>query len=298
MSIVKIIGLTVYVLSVGCGRSEKVDKGVEKKPEVKAPPSGSNVGTEIRPAEQSSGGFQLPATPLLRAQYDITVDALGMTVCHGKADLNVTNKFTFEIPQAKVNCFASLCQFDLSKALAGMSQSNGGQGILAGAKVENGVVSVPSVSGATFTPPRLTFLVPFSMTPEELAKINLSQQTSVAGPNGEQDSGTISLSVLGVNESITGNDGVTYNKVVRWQISSQGFNSVKPKFLLFDSLKMAWNLDPIAVPELVIAGQMNQMSVLSGGGGCGLGGGGILGGIGFVATLKLATQTSIDPNKP
>lgn len=310
--------LTASLSVAACGKSDKVDNGNDGKTPSKQGVSDLGTNPSTAAAASTGSGFQLPPGPLFRAQYDITVNALGMDVCNGKAELLVTNKFTFEIPQAKISCLANLCQFDLGATLAGVSQSSGGQGMLSGAKVENGIVKLPVVMGGRFTPERPVFLIPFSLKPEELAKIDINQQTTVQGAAGETASGNIRLNVLGINETYTANDGIAYNKVLRWQMTADsGFDAVKPKYLLFDSFKAAWNLDPIAIPEISVTGRLKQMMGMAGGAGAGGGGCSILSGAGgggggilstittlitattsFTATLKLSGQTSLDPSKP
>ena len=326
------IGALFLIAACGSTKTDKPSGPAADNKQQGLGASNSQAGG-VGGAAGAGGGFQLPPGPLFKASYDINVKAMGIDVCAGKADLLVTNKFTVEIPQAKISCLANLCQFDLASALAGVSQGQGTQGLLSTAKIENGILKLGSIMGMTFNPPRPVFLVPFSMTQKELSQINVSQPTTVSGPAGT-DSGTIDLRVTSVDERLTAGDGLVYNKVLRWEMTTTGFETVKPQGLLFDRIAFAWGLEPISIPSIEISGRLSDMMKMAGGGaggaggasgGCnipllgGLGGGaagggglgGVLGGGGlgaavgvitklttFTASLKMTSQTSLDPTKP
>jgi hypothetical protein len=261
-------------LLLSCGQSEKrqFDKPQIPVQQTLGPtnplsgPSGTTT-TPIKPEEM----FSLPPGPVFQAQYNITVKGpLDITVCEGKADLKITDKFTFEVPQAWIGCFFNMCQFDLKSAL-GTAASDPSANILKDAAVESGILKLPSLGGATFTPARPVFLSPFVFKPEEYMQINLQQFTQVRGPDGAVDSGTMGLKVLGVNETMTAKNGVTYNKIMRWQMTADGFKSMKPKFFLMDKFELAWNLDPIAVPQVKVKGMLKdfmRMGPSGAGGSC------------------------------
>ncbi len=184
----------------------------------------------------------------------------GLTPCPGgEITLGLTDKFTFTMPNSKIQCLSA--DIDIS-ALLGSALANGGAGQFdpQALKSDGLMFSLSEVAGATFDPPRPLLIGPIVQDTAALVGLNktISSTVTVEHPNdGEPTSATgrFHVQVLDVGGAYQNHflkEPLT--NVLHWKLETAGFDGVSPAHgILIREMEFFWNLRPIMVPRIRVS---------------------------------------------
>lgn len=254
-SVLKIILIASFLGVLSCKKDGKAfdrnNGDVQKKPVV--------------PEKSLGAPLETAATPVFSSEYDVSIKTRsGTTLCKGHTKINVNSNFSLAFADSALKCLTA--DVDMSKLLG--SANGGSGGVLSdGKKVtsDGKVLRVSSVGNATFNPPRPLLMGPVVQDVNSFQGFSEEKAYAVqtVNPNASA-SGTIRVEVEGINESYkpaTYAGPLVFNKIMRWKLTTTGFDGIaKAGALLFDSMEFYWNINPIAIPRMVIESNLTELT--------------------------------------
>ena len=262
--------LLLALALAGCNGADdgvfKSTDGVESKP----------ATTLLSGTEGLQGGLNaIGAAPVPAAtvNYMLTVDGnTNARICNGSVQLTIMSDFTLKVPTAKIQCESYLID------LAGLLASSGGLGGLSGGTGQDAsgnlsddgmVLSIKSIAGGVFTPPRPLLLGPIVQDASKFAGFHrTSTHTLVAQDDTGKTltaDGSFDVQVLNVDTTYENKwVGKAFDKVLDWKMTTTGFTGIPARYgLTFQSWEWLWNVRPIMILKIEIKGQLSDF--ISGG---------------------------------
>ena len=193
---------------------------------------------------------------------NVVADVLGgITMCTGTIDLTVNRDGTISLDQSTMACLGGLCQIERRRHGAEFVEGPGVQPDCRRRqplRSTNKVISIASLSGATFTPPRPLMLSPDAFDPAKAQGINDSYSGQLANPTtGEHATGTI-------NVAVDSTDATS----VSWHMISDGWDGAsRIKYALIPRLDITWGIKPFGISRIAVTAQVQDLMQVTGGGG-------------------------------
>jgi hypothetical protein len=252
-----------FTYAVACGRGSQGASGSEQKRE---------VATEaIKFTSIDYDPLTAPAKVAAKVNYAISIIAKsGNEVCRGTTQINIMSNLELKFPTGTVKCL--MLTLDLSRILGdSFLSANPGLGNFTS---DGKVLYIKEIGKATFDPPRPFFLGPLVQNPDDYKdfKLTVPETVTVNDPEANvslSGTGQFDVEVLSVggkysNELSPANK---FNNVMRWAISSSGFDGVPTKYgLLYKKMEWYWNTQPLMIPKIVISGDLAAFIGSSSGG--------------------------------
>ncbi len=279
---------------LAAGLSACAGEKVKKVEATKAPGSVRNNSDGTGSVLNSPQNSVVPQGNLIDAVYELRIKGIfgAIQVCKGEAQVRLTSTGQFELPKSDVACVGGLIKVDLGSMMKGMS-TNPGAGTPPNFSGDDRVVRIDQIAGAKFSPPRPLMIAAFKAKPEDLSGYSGTEVVTATDlKTGQSAPGRITMEVLTTEETLVNpNFSKAFDKVVRWHMLARGFDGLnKPAMFLFDKVEMAWNLDPIAIPEIKIEGHIKEfMKAVGSGGDSPLG---ALGSLGSGPLAQIATTVA------
>lgn len=267
--------------SVACGPiggnndpiQEKKARGVADQQSADNIPASVNepgADAKVSSAATKGSGTGSPTTSaaavklaMLTAVYQINVvtDA-GINICKGDVTLNINPRLDgstslLNVPQGIVTCALGLVKIDLAAILNGMiAQAESDKTSEFPLEADKQVIRLKHIaSKARFQPARPLLPALLTSTKAELLSLNVSEQVTATDlETNVRSTGVITLKTIGMDQAFVALAmQKTFSNTFIWNMTATGFDGgQKPKMLLFDSVDMVWNLDPIAIPQIKV----------------------------------------------
>jgi hypothetical protein len=254
--------LLPLLLASGCNLDdEKVFKSTgnsEKKP----------VQTLLNGTEGLKG---LGATQDVKTAATVTylmkvTSESGVAVCNGEATIKIMTNFSMTFPKAEIACLS--LTVNLGKALdTGGAALGGGDGADAVSTIthDGKVLSLKTLAGTDFDPPRPMLLGPIVQDPSIYKNFKQTTQHTLSGKDAETGaaiSGTGSFKINVLDEKTTYKNNFIdeeFENILHWEITSSGFKDIPARSgLVFDRMEWLWNTRPIMIPKLSITGRLSD----------------------------------------
>lgn len=244
----------LMVLSLATGSCRNRDDEVFMDPRVDATRA-RNLMEESRP------GTRL-LVPIARTSYRVRVFGQGgAEICSGAVDLELMSNLGFGPANGAMVCLNQ--KIDLGRMLAGVSgtpEEDDTEMVADGT-----MVRVRRFGGVTFNPPRPLVVGPIVQDPAQFTGLNQASQhvaTWKNPANGQvvNATGTTSVRVLGVNQTFSSPTlQRSFDRILHWEMVSTGYDGIpKSDAFIFDRIEMLWNSRPLAVPRIVIEGNVRN----------------------------------------
>jgi hypothetical protein len=201
-----------------------------------------------------------PVTVAASVDYEIRVTSnSGASLCQGDVQLQIQSDFSLKFPAASIQCVS--LTIDLATALGGAGGLKQAGQSDPGVTSDGMVLSIGSIAGATFNPPRPFLLGPIVQDTSKYRGFTRAVNTHVTGQDGKSGDGTLTVNVLDVDTTYTNKYlGQTFDKVLHWTMSSSGFDGVPATDgLLFKKWEWYYNTRPIMIPKIEIVGSLGDL---------------------------------------
>jgi len=204
------------------------------------------------------------AKTVAHVSYSIDVRSVSETrLCSGSVQMQIKSNFTLVFPDAELKC-ASLT-LDLAGIL-GTADFTKGMADSANFNSDGEVLSMSSLAGATFTPPRPLLLGPIIQDVSVFTDFRRSVPSSMSyrGAAGQllSATGTFNLQVFDADTTYTNNYlGAGFDHVIHWALRAEGFDGVSGRTgLVFKKMEWIWSTRPIMIPKLIIVGDLSDFT--------------------------------------
>jgi hypothetical protein len=250
--------------AVACGSGSQGTSGAQQKRE--------EATEAIKFTSIDYDPLSAPAKVAAKVNYAISIIAKsGNEVCRGTTQINIMSNLELKFPSGTVKCLT--LTIDLSKILGNSFLSaNPGLGNFTS---DGKVLYIKEIGKATFDPPRPFFLGPLVQNPADYKdfKLTVPETVTVNDPEANvslSGTGQFDVEVLSVGEKYSNqlSPANKFDNVMRWAISSSGFDGVPAKYgLLYKKMEWYWNTQPLMIPKIVISG---DLAAFIGSGGSGI----------------------------
>ena len=252
-----------------------IKKGAAADPGALNSSDGNKDGAQAQGAPPASP--PLPKGPLISARYQLSVKALGISICNGTVEMSInasigsqTTSSLLSLPVATVKC-PILGELNVAALLGALSKPAPPDVL----SVKDGVMRLKSLGNTNFDPPHMLMPSFIAENRSKLASLNLTQNESV-NANGLSGSGTSSLQTLEIlpSVSVPGVD-MEFKDVIHFQVKNsfqtpETFD--KASSMLFDNVEFKISLNPISViairfdgkaADLLVAAEENKSALSS-----------------------------------
>ncbi len=244
--------ISLYFTFISC---ESAEESV-----FKAGSSQQKPNPELLTGKEGRGLGATSSTPeeVASATYGIRVKSQsGAQLCEGEVSLQIMSDFSIKFPATEVRCLS--LKIDLAGILASV-----GSGSLSNSIESNGkYISIKSIAGADFTPPRPVLLGPIVQDTKIFEKFKSVTDHAVVSKDftsGKQLSAKGSFVIEVLNPKTTYSNkylSEPFTNILHWQITTKGFEGIPPQNgLLFKKIEWLFNTRPIMIPQINITGDL------------------------------------------
>jgi len=235
----------------------------------------SNGNSEKKPLQTLLDGTEglkgFEATAKVKTAATVTylmkvTSESGVALCSGDATVKIMTNFSISFPKAEIACLS--LKVNLGKALdTGGAALGGGEGQDAASSIthDGKVLSLKTLAGTDFDPPRPMLLGPIIQDSTIYKNFKRTTQHSLSGKDLEtganiSGSGSFKINVLDHKTTYKNNFiDEEFDNILHWEISTSGFKGVPAKAgLVFDRMEWLWNTRPIMIPKISITGRLSD----------------------------------------
>ena len=261
-------------LALGACSSAQQGGSAAKKDASAVPARGATPGMPLPSANSgeeraaAAGPLAADGSSMIKASYRGKAQALGIDVCSGNLDVSVNlaglqsgSVELFQIPNGVVTC-SVVGVIDL-KGILGSFGQKAASGSQAVADSLNHVISVSSLGGSTFVPPRPMLPALFTANAAELARLDVKTVVDMTTKDGKVVRGMTEIKMLSYDQpyTVVGGDQ-EFPHVVNFVILNTGFDGAdKASNLLFDSMEFRISTDPIAILSVTFKGSLQSVLI-------------------------------------
>ncbi len=210
--------------------------------------------------ESTRPGPYVPV-PIATATYRVRVfGQSGSELCSGAVDLELMSNLGFGPANGGMVCVGQ--KIDFGRMLRGLSGASAPE---IDVFADGLMIRVRTIGGVAFNPPRPLILGPIVQDTAPfigLNQTNKHQATWKDPATGKlvNSTGTSVVRVIGVNERYDSSVlGKTFDRILHWEMTSTGFDGIpKSDAMIFDRIEMLWNTRPLAIPKIVIQGNVSS----------------------------------------
>ena len=247
--LLKTVQITLVFYALACSSEEEAvfrsgNSQMKPKPSMLTGNEGEKL-TDKPPSEATS------------AQYFFKLESnSGVQICNGEVGLQIMTNFTVKFPEAKVSCLGGAVKIDLASILNGTSSSGK---LIAGLDHDGKVLTIESVMGSKFTPPRPVLLGPIVQDKSKFEDYERTTEHTVVNSKGKKSEGTFTVEVFDVTTSFKNDYVKELDEVIHWEIRAKGFNGVKATDgLIFDKITWWFSTRPIVIPKIIIEADLKD----------------------------------------
>ncbi len=190
----------------------------------------------------------------------------GVALCNGEATVKIMTNFSMSFPKAEIACLS--LTVNLAKALdTGGAALGGGEGADPASSIthDGKVLSLKTLAGTSFDPPRPMLLGPIVQDPTIYKNFKQTTQHTLSGKDPETGaavggSGAFKINVIDHKTTYKNNFvEEEFDSILHWEITTTGFKGVPAKSgLVFDRMEWLWNTRPIMIPKISITGRLSD----------------------------------------
>lgn len=198
-----------------------------------------------------------PPSEATSAQYFFKLESnSGVQICTGEVGLQIMTNFTVKFPEAKASCMGGAIKIDLASILNG---SNSTGKMVAGLDHDGKVLTVESIMGSKFSPPRPVLLGPIIQDRSKFDGYEKSTEHTVVNSKGQKSNGTFTVKVFDVDATFKNDYVDKIDEVIHWEIRAKGFEGLKATDgLIFDRMTWWFSTRPIVIPKIIIEAELKD----------------------------------------